>query len=66
MMSIKVTLAQNMEHPVVQGQTLTQLSQSRGHENVHDDMIMYVIMYDLHPVHRYDQHIIAMINNSLS
>ena len=35
----------------------------RVHDNVHDDMIMYVIMHDLHPVHRYDQHIIAMINS---
>ena len=35
----------------------------RVHDNVHDDMIMYVIMHDQHPVHSYDQHIIAMINS---
>ena len=25
---------------------------SRVHDNLHDDMIMYVIMHDQHPVHR--------------
>ena len=30
----------------------------RVHDNVHDDMIMSLIMHDHKPVHSYDQHII--------